>query len=111
MPRGPLFVGPTKVIGFAEALLLPRQQQVLTIAGAERPAADIEQSVLELTRSAELGRGRAVVMDRDGVTLAVEGPRFMLTSGANVVAFELDPDDAKRAERFVKAIPGHPYRG
>jgi hypothetical protein len=34
------------------------------------------------------------------------GKRF----GPVADAGELDAKDAKRAERFVKAIPGHPYR-
>jgi hypothetical protein len=111
LPRGPLFVGPTKVIGFAEALLLPRQQQMLTVAGAERSAHDVEQSVLELAKSMEFGRGRAVVMEREGVTLAVDGSRFLLTSGSHVVAFELDEKDAKRAAKFVRETQIHGYRG
>jgi hypothetical protein len=109
-PRGPLFIGPTKIIGFAERLLSNRQLQMLSVAGAETSAHEVEERVLDLARSAEWGRGRSVVMDREGVSLGMEGSRLVIGAGANSVAFELSAADAERAARFVKASQSHPYR-
>jgi hypothetical protein len=109
-PRGPVFVGPTKIIGFAERLLLNREHQLLSVAGAEKPAHEIEDKMLDLARSAEWGRGKAVVMEREGVSLGVDGNRLVIGAGPTSVAFELPPKDAERAARFVKATQAHPYR-
>jgi hypothetical protein len=109
-PRGPVFVGPTKIIGFAERMLLNREHQMLSVAGAEKPAQEIEDRMLDLARSAEWGRGKSVVMDREGVSLGVEGNRLVIGAGPTSVAFELPPKDAERATRFVKASQAHPYR-
>jgi hypothetical protein len=109
-PRGPLFIGPSKVIGFAERLLLNREHQMLSIAGAEAHAETIEDRMLDLARSAEWGRGKAVVMDREGVTLGMDGDRLVIGAGPNSVAFELAARDVERATKFVKAAQAHPYR-
>jgi len=109
-PRGPVFVGPTKIIGFAERLLLNREHQMLSVVGAEKPAQDIEDRMLDLAPSAEWGRGKAVVMDREGVSIGVEGNRLVIGAGPNSVAFELPQKDAERAAKFVKSTQAHPYR-
>ncbi|MFO0759635.1 MAG: hypothetical protein U0359_24290 [Byssovorax sp.] len=110
LPRGPLFVGPTKVIGFAENFLQMRQYQVLTMVGATRPAEEVEQSVLALAQSDSIGRGRAVIMDREGLTLAVNGAQLALESGEHRVAFNLAEEDAARAAKYLKGSQTHAYR-
>lgn len=109
-PRGPLFVGPTKVIAFAEVFFATRLHQVLTIAGASRTPEEVEQSILALAQSAEFGRGRSVVMDREGLHLGMQGNQLLLTSGDNKVAFDLAPPDAERATKYVKRGQAHAYR-
>lgn len=108
-PRGPLFIGPTKVIGFAEVQRPHQEQRMLTIAGAEIDAASVEENMLDLGQSRLCGR--AVVMDRSEGALLVEGKELVLASGANRVAFGLDEADAQRALKYVKAIAGQTYRG
>jgi hypothetical protein len=110
-PRGPLFVGPTKVIGFAEVPFAARRYQILSIVGADRSAEEIEESVISLVRNPEWGRGRGVVMEREGLSINVEGSRLVIGSGPQSVAFDLTPQDAERAVKYLKANQGHPYRG
>jgi hypothetical protein len=108
-PRGPVFVGPGKVTAFAEPFFSIRLNQVLTIAGAQRRPEEIEASMLAIAQSAEL-RGRAVVMDREGLNLAMDGRQLKLSSGDHTVAFDLAPEDADRAAKFVKRAPANAYR-
>ncbi|MFS8070944.1 MAG: hypothetical protein ACMG6S_31640, partial [Byssovorax sp.] len=61
--RGPLFVGPTTVIGFAAELMTSRMLQLYTIVGADRSAAEIEARMIALAQNTEFGR--AVVMNRE----------------------------------------------
>lgn len=109
-PRGPLFVGPTKVIGFSEVFFTTRLYQVLTIVGASRSPEEIEQSVVALAQNSEFGRGRAVIMDREGLDLSVVGGQLLLTSGDKKVAFDLAPPDAERAAKYAKRGQTHVYR-
>lgn len=109
-PRGPLFIGPTKIIGFAERFIVGRLRQVLTITGAESPAEEIEERMFELAQNIEWGRGKSVVMDREGVSIGVEENRLTVGSGATSVVFELPSSDAQRAAKYLKATQAHPYR-
>ncbi len=105
--RGPLFVGPTTVIGFAAELMASRMLQLYTILGAERSAEDIEARMVALAHNTEFGR--AVVMNREGTTLVLAGQQLLLSSETSKVGFDLLPEDALRAKT---QLPGneHPYR-
>jgi len=109
-PRGPLFVGPTKVVGFADPFFATRLNQMLTIVGASRSPEEIEQSVIALAQNTEFGRGRAVTMDREGLDLVVTGGQLLLTSGEKKVAFDLAPADGERAAKYAKRGQTHAYR-
>lgn len=106
--RGPLFVGPTTVIGFAAELSTSRMLQLYTIVGAERSAEDIEQRMIALAGNTEFGR--AVVMQREGTTLKLDGKRLLLASEATHVAFDLLPEDTQRAADWLPRDEAHPYR-
>lgn len=101
--RGPIMVGPTKVIGFAEPFYGMLLNQALTIAGASKPPEEIEAQMLAMAQSSSFGRGRAVIMEREGLELAVEGRELKLTSGEHAVVFELEPEDAARAAKSYKS--------
>ena len=106
-PCGPVFVGPTTVIGLASRLYPPAIYTVLTIAGREEGAAEVEARMIELANRQTYGR--AVVMPRsDGASLRVEGRNLVLSSGAASVSFELDEPDAERARKYTRT--GHAYR-
>jgi hypothetical protein len=105
--RGPLFVGPTTVIGFAAELLEARMLQLYTILGAERSAEDIESRMVALAHNTEFGR--AVVMNRAGTTLTLDGQQLLLLSESSKVGFELLPEDALRAKTQLPRDE-HPYR-
>jgi hypothetical protein len=105
--RGPLFVGPTTVIGFAAELMASRMLQLYTILGAERDADDIEASMVALAHNSAFGR--AVVMNREGATLALNGQQLLLSSEASKVGFDLSPADALRAKTQLPREE-HPYR-
>jgi hypothetical protein len=106
--RGPLFVGPRAVIGFAAELTTSRMLQLYTIVGSQRPAEDIEARMIALAENTEFGR--AVVMKREGTTLTLDGKRLLLASETNQVAFDLSPEDARRAEAQLPKNEAHPYR-
>lgn len=105
--RGPLFVGPTAVIGYASELAPSRMLQLYTIVGAERPAEDIESRMIALAQNTEFGR--AVVMPREGKSLLLDGKRLALSDQTTQVAFDLSPADARRAEAQLPRNE-HPYR-
>lgn len=106
--RGPLFVGPTAIVGFAAELSRSRMLQLYTIVGAPRSALDIEERMIALGGNVEFGR--AVVMKREGTTLTLDGKRLVLASETSQVAFDLLPDDARRAEAQLPKNEAHPYR-
>lgn len=106
--RGPLFVGPGAVIGFAAELMTSRMLQLYTIVGAQRSAEEIEERMIALAENIEFGR--AVVMKREGTTLTLDGKRLVLASETGQVAFDLLPDDARRAEAQLPKSEAHPYR-
>ena len=106
--RGPIFVGPTTVIGYAGELLSSYMLQLYTIVGAERSAEDIEQSMISLAANTVFGR--AVVMQREGKTLKLDGLRLVLADETSHVAFELQPADAARAAAQLPKDEPHPYR-
>lgn len=101
--RGPIFVGPTKVIGFAEPFFGMLLNQALTIAGASRSPHEIEEQMLAMAQSSSFGKGRAVIMEREGLDLVVEGQQLKLTSGDQAVVFELEAEDAVRAAKSYKS--------
>lgn len=105
--RGPLFVGPTSVIGFASELMPSRMLQLYTILGAERSAEDIESRMVALAHNTEFGR--AVVMNREGTTLLLDGQHLSLASETSKVGFDLLPEDAIRAQAQLPK-ESHPYR-
>ncbi|HEY4120531.1 MAG TPA: hypothetical protein VGM56_21850 [Byssovorax sp.] len=105
-PCGPVFVGPTTVVGLASRLYAPAIYTVLTIAGREQGAAAVEEAMIELANRQTYGR--AVVMARDGASLRVEGKNLVLSSDAGSVSFELEEADAERARRYTRT--GHAYR-
>ncbi|MEO5729163.1 MAG: hypothetical protein ABI134_19070, partial [Byssovorax sp.] len=106
--RGPLFVGPTAVIGFAAELMTSRMLQLYTIVGADGSAAEIETRMIALARNTEFGR--AVVMNREGTTLMLDGQHLLLASETSKVGFDLLPEDAIRAQTQLPRNEGHPYR-
>ena len=106
--RGPLFVGPGAMIGFAAELMTSQMLQLYTIVGASRSAEEIEQRMIDLATSSTFGR--AVVMKREGTTLALDKNRLVLASEARQVAFDLLPEDARRAEAWLPKNEAHPYR-
>ena len=53
--RGPLFVGPGAVIGFAAKLMTSPMLQLYTIIVAQSPAEEIEERMIALTENIEFG--------------------------------------------------------
>jgi hypothetical protein len=106
--RGPLFVGPGTMIGFAAELLTSQMLQLYTIVGAPRSAEEIEERLIALAASATFGR--AVVMKREGTTLTLEKRSLVLAGEDRKVAFDLTPEDARRAEAWLPKNEAHPYR-
>lgn len=108
VPRGPLFIGPGKIIAFADVFFKTRAFQLLSIVGAPKSAEDIEARLLDVARSNAWGR--TVVMDREGLTLTLEQGTLQMASGDKSVAFELNGADAARARQHLKSSEAHPYR-
>jgi hypothetical protein len=105
--RGPVLVGPSLVVGFAQPPSPLRVAQLLTIVGSARSPGDIEAGLAALAQNGDWGQ--IVTMEREGRTLAMEGNQLVLASGDHQVAFELAPEDAERARAFTKPGP-HAYR-
>ncbi len=95
------------MIGFAAELMASRMLQLYTILGAERSAEDIESRMVALAHNTEFGR--AVVMNREGTTLSLNGQQLLLSSESSKVGFDLLPEDALRAKTQLPKDE-HPYR-
>lgn len=108
VPRGPLFIGPGKIVAFADVFFKTREYQLLSIVGASKPPEDVEARMLDLAKNSTWGR--AIIMDREGMTLTLEGNSLRMASGDQAVAFELSGADVVRAKQFLKAHDAHPYR-
>jgi hypothetical protein len=109
--RGPLFVGPTKIIAFASELPRTRLYQMLTMARKASSPSNVEASMLSFANNVEFGRGNSVVMEREGLTLWADEATFRVGSDDKAVAFDLFPRDGKRLARYVNDQGPHPYRG
>jgi hypothetical protein len=109
--KGPLFVGPTKLIAFPYQLSGPRLYQMLTLARKETPASDVEAKLLELAQSKEWGRGRAVIAEREGLALPEGKGMLRVGAGKSAVALDLHPPDRTRLSKFLNDHGPHPYRG
>jgi hypothetical protein len=108
VPRGPLFIGPAKIVAFADVFFKTRDYQLLSIVGAPKSAEDVEQRMLDLAKNSAWGR--AIVMEREGMTLTLEQRSLRMSSGEHAVVFELNEADAARARQFLKTNEAHPYR-
>lgn len=106
--RGPLFVGPTTMIGFAAELMTSQMLALFTLVGVARSAEEIEERMIAVASSSEFGR--AVVMTREGTTLTLDKKSLVLAGEDRKVAFDLTPEDARRAEAWLPKNEAHPYR-
>lgn len=108
VPRGPLFVGPTKIVAFADAFFKSRQFQLLTIAGTVKPAEEIEEKMVDIAKNQNFGR--AIIMDREGLGITLSGSSLRVGSDDKAVAFELHEGDRTRMQQYLKTSEAHPYR-
>ncbi|HEY4120530.1 MAG TPA: hypothetical protein VGM56_21845 [Byssovorax sp.] len=106
-PAGPVFVGPSALVGLRSPLAGPPLYLALSVAGQAQPADDVERRMIELARRATCGP--AVVVQRDGAALRVEGDALVFDGPGGRVSFALDPLDAERARRFTRTATA--YRG
>ena len=96
------------MVAFAAELQTSQMLELYTIVGAPRTAEEIEARLVALAESATFGR--AVVMKREGTTLTLEKQILVLAGDDKKVAFELTPEDARRADAWLPKNEAHPYR-
>ena len=70
-PSGPVFLGPSALVGLASRLAGPPLYLALSVAGQAQPASEVERRMIDLARRETCGP--AVVVLREGAALHVEG--------------------------------------